>query len=78
MPNKPVEAVAMAEALVDAGARVLCGKGQSPLTQGDLKVHEDDAAAVILATLQMLHSDPVDLADLIEVILEKWPPGLPD
>jgi hypothetical protein len=78
MPKDPVEALAMAEALVDAGSRVLAGKRQSPLTQGDLKLHEDDAAAVILATLQMLHSDPVDLTDLIEVILEKWPPGLPD
>jgi hypothetical protein len=77
MPNEPAEAIAMAEAMVDAGSLVLAGKRQSPLTQDDLKIHEDDAAAVILATLQMLHSDPVDIADLIEVMLEKWPPRLP-
>ena len=78
MPKEPLEALAVAEELVDAAARVLACKGQSPLTQDVLKLHEDDAAAVILATLQLLHSHPVDLADLIEVILEKWPPRLPD
>jgi hypothetical protein len=57
---------------------VLAGKRESPLTQEVLKLHEDDAADIILATLQMLHSDPVDLADLIEVMLEKWPPRRPD
>jgi hypothetical protein len=65
MPKDPVEALAVAEALVDAGARVLAGKRESPLTQEVLKLHEDDAAAIILATLQLLHSDPVDLAALI-------------